>query len=84
MNLQKTNSKVKKMIDWNELGLIEGEDYELQDAGDGVFLCLFYQPDKTTENYLVDLALKHFEDVSWCPEPETHGENVFVVLNCFN
>jgi hypothetical protein len=71
------------MVNWNELGLVEGEDYELQDAGDGVFLCLFYQPDENAEQYLVDFASEHFDEVAWCPEPETHGENVFAVLNCF-
>jgi len=72
------------MVNWNELGLVEGEDYELQDAGDGVFLCLFYQPDEYAEEYLINFVSEHFNEVAWCPEPETHGKNVIAVLNCFN
>lgn len=71
------------MVNWNELGLVEGEDFELQDAGDGVFLCLYYEPDENAEKYLVDFCSQHFEEVSFCPDPESHGEKVLAVLNCF-
>lgn len=71
-------------INWeNELGLTEGKEFELQDAGDGVFLCLFYEPDESAEEYLFNFCSEHFEEVSWCPDPESHGDKVIAVLNCF-
>ncbi len=66
---------------------LKESEYRIDDAGDGIFLVIFYQPTEAEEKKIVDVAELFFQDVQWCPEPELHISSDRVeptaVLNCF-
>ena len=66
--------------------LLEKGQYWIEDGGDGMFVCLKYIPTMESQIELWETAQRFYEDVQWCPEPESHvknGEEAAAVLNCF-
>ena len=63
--------------------------YKIEDAGDGIFICLDYVPSKDEQKQLFKIASNFYDDVQWCPDPSSHfldileSENAEAVLNCF-
>jgi hypothetical protein len=68
---------------------LRDEHYHIEDAGDGIFICLDYEPGKEEQRELIKTASKFYEDVQWCPDPSSHfldineSEEAVSVLNCF-
>jgi hypothetical protein len=69
------NQKIEEVLRKNE--------YHIQDGGDGIFVCLKYEPSTIEEEWIEEEAKKFYDDVNWCPDPESHGEEFYAVLNCF-
>ena len=66
--------------------LLRGGQYWIEDGGDGIFICLNYLPSGEEQYELWKVACRFFDDVQWCPEPESHrsaGVEAEAVLNCF-
>ncbi len=57
--------------------------YWLEDAGDGVFVVMGYEPSREEQKQIYEAAICFYGDVQWCPDPSSHGENAAAVLNCF-
>ena len=57
--------------------------HRIEDAGDGVFIVFTEPVAQEAEKYYVDWARARYEDVQWCPDPDSHGDDAFAVLNCF-
>lgn len=62
--------------------LLRKGQYRIEDGGDGIFVCLDYIPNNTEQKELYATASRFYEDVSWCPEPDSHN-GASAVLNCF-
>jgi len=70
-------SAIKKLLkDW-------GVPHRAEDAGEGVFIVMKQQLPRRLEKEVVTEARKHFMDVQWCPDPDSHGRDAYAVLNCF-
>lgn len=70
------------MIEKIEKTFREGK-YKIQDGGDGTFFCLEYEPSENEEKKIFKSAQMFFDDVQWCPDPDSHGKQFYAVLNCF-
>jgi hypothetical protein len=62
------------------------KQFRIEDAGDGMFFVLFYEPSPEEQSEIMKTAQKYYTDVQWCPDADSHAkeaEDVFAVLNCF-
>jgi hypothetical protein len=59
------------------------EHYRIEDGGDGIFLIMQYEPSLQEQRAIVKMANLFYDDVQFCPSPDTHGEDAVAVLNCF-
>ena len=63
--------------------LMSHHNIKVEDGGDGGIFVIFFNDPSWDEKRIHKQATALFEDVQWCPEPESHSEKAVVVLNCF-
>ncbi|MEF8880025.1 MAG: hypothetical protein V5A64_06520 [Candidatus Thermoplasmatota archaeon] len=58
-------------------------EFSIEEGGDGFFVILQQTIDSKYEKKIKKHFEKYFKDVSWCPDPDSHGKEAIAVLNCF-